>query len=577
MFDKEIIDRIKSSIDIVELVGRYVNLQKSGSYYRGLCPFHSDSDPSFYVSPGKQFFHCFGCGVSGDVITFYEKIENLPFSEAVEKLAEIAGIELPKKYSVRTEYDKYTQSLNILAEAYHKELLSGKHPDVLEYLLKERGFSEETLREFRIGFSPGNRTFLKKLVSNFGVKLEELLKAGVLVKKNSDYFDRFSKRIIIPIHNENGKVIGFGGRIIPGETGSKYINSPETRYFVKGRVLFNLHRAKKSVKELDYVVITEGYFDSMALYEAGIENNVGVLGTNLTRQHLKLLKTYTNNLLFLMDSDSAGKNATLRSLDLAESEGFSTAVAKITGTKDAGELFKNEGPKALVDTLKNAIPGAVFRVDYLALKVDITTPQGKQKLLEFLIPTLSRYLQRADNAGFQLTVKAISEKTNLPIKEIIAVAKGREKPQKILRERSTFKLKQIEKDLLSIYFGHPELRSEVARVVDFLETSEAFRYLVKFIKKNQDFNEIIDEIDEKIGPSLMEAVEYSTDISMARKMLKDIETHVDKKIIREQIEEIDRKLRKVIDPAMKESLMIRRMELTRLLKRTLKGGEADGR
>lgn len=577
MFDKEIIEKIKSSIDIVELVGRYVNLQKSGSYYRGLCPFHSDSDPSFYVSPSKQFFHCFGCGVSGDVITFYEKIENLPFSEAVEKLAEIAGIELPKKNSVRTEYDKYTQSLNILAEAYHKELLSGKHPDALEYLLKERGFSEETLREFCIGFSPGDRTFLQRLVSNYGVKLEELLKAGVLIKKNGDYFDRFSGRIIIPIHNENGKVIGLGGRILPGETGSKYINSPETRYFVKGRVLFNLHRAKKSVKELDYVIITEGYFDSMALYEAGIENNVGVLGTNLTRQHLKLLKTYTNNLLFLMDSDSAGRNATLRSLDLAENEGFSTAVAKITGTKDAGELFKNEGPKALVNTLKNAIPGAVFRVDYLALRVDIATPQGKQKLLEFLIPTLSRYLQRADNAGFQLTVKAISEKINLPIEEIIAVAKGREKPQKILRKQGTFKFKQIEKDLLSIYFGHPELRNEVARVVDFLETSEAFKHVVKFIKKKQDFNEIIDEIDGKIGPSLMEAAEYSTDISMARKMLKDIEMHVDKKIIREQIEEIDRKLRKVVDPTMKESLMIRRMELTRLLKRTLKGGEADGR
>ncbi|WP_258367254.1 DNA primase, partial [Mesotoga sp. TolDC] len=320
MFTKEELDEIKKSINIVEFIGRYVNLQKAGSSYRGLCPFHSDNDPSFYVHPQRGFFHCFGCGEKGDIITFYQKIENLSFSEAVKRLADYAGIPIEVD-TAESEYDRYTAILSRLAGIYNRELREN-NDEILKYLEEKRKISPNTISEFQLGYSPDERTFSQSLPSKLRADEKSLLQFGVLLRRGTSFKDRFAGRLMIPIDNESGRVVGFGGRIMIAEQGPKYINSSESKYFQKNRLLFNLSRAKAAIKQLNYAVIAEGYFDVISLFEAGISNAVGLLGTALTEKHLRILGNYTRNLLFFLDSDAAGQAATLRSVDIAEKMDF---------------------------------------------------------------------------------------------------------------------------------------------------------------------------------------------------------------------------------------------------------------
>ncbi|HCO70116.1 MAG TPA: DNA primase, partial [Mesotoga infera] len=228
MFTKEELDEIKKSINIVEFIGRYVNLQKAGSSYRGLCPFHSDNDPSFYVHPQRGFFHCFGCGEKGDIITFYQKIENLSFSEAVKRLADYAGIPIEVD-TAESEYDRYTAILSRLAGIYYRELREN-NDDILKYLEEKRKISPNTISEFQLGYSPDERTFSLSLPSKLRADEKSLLQFGVLLRRGTSFKDRFAGRLMIPIDNESGRVVGFGGRIMVAEQGPKYINSSESKY-----------------------------------------------------------------------------------------------------------------------------------------------------------------------------------------------------------------------------------------------------------------------------------------------------------------------------------------------------------
>ncbi len=569
MFTKEELDEIKKSINIVEFIGRYVNLQKAGSSYRGLCPFHSDNDPSFYVHPQRGFFHCFGCGEKGDIITFYQKIENLSFSEAVKRLADYAGIPIEVD-TAESEYDRYTAILSRLATIYNRELRENNH-DILKYLEEKRKITPNTISEFQLGYSPDERTFPQSLQSKLRADEKSLLQFGVLLRRGTSFKDRFAGRLMIPIDNESGRVVGFGGRIMVADQGPKYMNSSESKYFQKNRLLFNLSRAKAAIKQLNYVVIAEGYFDVISLFEAGVSNAVGLLGTALTENHLRVLGNYTRNLLFFLDSDAAGQAATLRSVDIAEKMDFTTAVVMMRDYKDPADLFVMEGAKAIKEVLAVAIPGAAFRVEFYSRKLDLSVPQGRKHLIEYLRPYVVSFRNSGNLATVESTMAALSEKTGYSERELQSALRsvGSRNTAKELKNGVILKLK----DHIRIYLQHSALRETVVKQLELMEESRDLKELLKGMKRGLELEELLDLVEESIGRELIDLASICIDYETAQRILRTTGEYANRRLVEEEMAEIDRKLPNVKDEGAKRALLVRRIELRRLLDRKMKGGD----
>jgi len=569
VFTKEELDEIKKSINIVEFIGRYVNLQKAGSSYRGLCPFHSDNDPSFYVHPQRGFFHCFGCGEKGDIITFYQKIENLSFSEAVKRLADYAGIPIEVD-TAESEYDRYTAILSRLATIYNRELRENNH-DILKYLEEKRKITPNTISEFQLGYSPDERTFPQSLQSKLRADEKSLLQFGVLLRRGTSFKDRFAGRLMIPIDNESGRVVGFGGRIMVADQGPKYMNSSESKYFQKNRLLFNLSRAKAAIKQLNYVVIAEGYFDVISLFEAGVSNAVGLLGTALTENHLRVLGNYTRNLLFFLDSDAAGQAATLRSVDIAEKMDFTTAVVMMRDYKDPADLFVMEGAKAIKEVLAVAIPGAAFRVEFYSRKLDLSVPQGRKHLIEYLRPYVVSFRNSGNLATVESTMAALSEKTGYSERELQSALRsvGSRNTAKELTNGVILKLK----DHIRIYLQHSALRETVVKQLELMEESRDLKELLKGMKRGLELEELLDLVEESIGRELIDLASICIDYETAQRILRTTGEYANRRLVEEEMAEIDRKLPNVKDEGAKRALLVRRIELRRLLDRKMKGGD----
>lgn len=570
VFTKEELDEIKKAINIVDFIGRYVNLQKAGSSYRGLCPFHNDNDPSFYVHPQRGFYHCFGCGEKGDLISFYQKIESISFSEAIRRLADLAGVQI-KIDNGESEYDRYTSVLTRLSGLYSCELFESRNSSILEYLVNERKISESTIREFQLGYSPNNGTFGTFLASKLSVDEKTMIDMGIAYRRGGSLKDRFEGRLIVPISNESGRIVGFGGRLTSGGQGSKYINSPETRYFQKNRLLFNLSRARGVIKELDYAVIVEGYFDVMALYQAGVVNVVGLLGTALTEGHLRILGNYTKNLLFFLDSDSAGQSASLRSIDIAEKMDFSTAVAMVKGAKDPAELFALKGSQGISDALSMSIPGSIFRVEFYSRKLDLSLSQAKKHLIEYLKPYIEAFGSSGNFSAREMTLRALSEKTGFSEDELVRFTRKESRELDQLDQKTPINLRN--KDILRVYLQYPILRSRAARQLELLEQRKEFRELLRGMKKGLELEELLDLVDVELGRELIELASSCIDESTALKILDSTGEYTNKRLVEEQIAEIDRRLSTLEDEEAKAALLIRRIELRRLLVKRKRGGD----
>ncbi|HOJ94476.1 MAG TPA: DNA primase, partial [Fervidobacterium nodosum] len=373
MIPKDIIEKIKEKNDIVEVISEYVNLQKVGSNYRGLCPFHLETSPSFYVSPTKNIYHCFGCGASGDVIKFVQQIENISYTEAIKKLGERVGITVNF-----TEEDETRSLYYSFYKQLHQEYIAvlGKSPNIVDYL-KKRGFNEREISLYEFGFSPSNSQLPQKVAQRLQISKEMLEKFGF------GHSDPFSGRVIIPIKDDYGRVIAFGGRVV-GDGVPKYLNSQDTLMFKKTSTLFMLDSAKEYIKEIDYVIICEGYFDVLAFHRAGIKNAVATLGTALTKSHIYKLKKYTNNVILAFDSDSAGIKATLRNIETLLSEKFNVVVANFSKGKDADEVYFKFGSNGLLEALDNSESSEIFVVNVLSREYDLSNPNGVNTFLRNL-------------------------------------------------------------------------------------------------------------------------------------------------------------------------------------------------
>lgn len=381
-YSEELIDEIKNSNDIVDVISQYVILKRSGRNFFGLCPFHKEKSPSFSVSPDKQIFHCFGCGAGGNVIHFVSKIENADFKEAISILANRAGIELPtlnnyednKTAMLKTKVYEINQ---IAAEFYHHNLYRPTSKTAQEYI-KKRKLDNKTLKSFLIGYS-GNYDELYKILKQKGYKEEEIL-ASSLVNKTDDgkYIDRFRKRVIFPIQDIRNKVIAFGGRVLD-DSKPKYINSPENIVYSKGRHLFGLNVAKKS--DLKNIIIVEGYMDAISLYQRGITNVVASLGTALTEAQGRLLRRYSERVTIGYDSDGAGQAATLRGLEILQNIGCDVRILQISGAKDPDEYVIKYGPERFLKCVEQAISLVEFKVKMLKQNLNLENINDKIKFL----------------------------------------------------------------------------------------------------------------------------------------------------------------------------------------------------
>ena len=405
-----VVDEVKARTDIVDVIGQYVPLKKAGRNFKALCPFHTEKDPSFYVFPHTQTWHCFGCNAGGDVFSFLMKKEGLNFREALKVLAERAGVKLEEKPPKEIEKEKLLREINSVAADYFHRLLF--HPEKgakARSYLEKRGINEEAIVAFKLGYAPGEWHALEEFMVNLGYRRDLIYEAGLIIKREEGgFYDRFRDRLMIPIRDEAGRIVGFGGRTLDPEGIPKYLNSPSTPIFDKSRLLFGLDMAKDAIRAQDMAVIVEGYFDVIQAHQRGFKNVVASMGTSITEAQLKLLARYTKRFVFALDPDVAGSEATIRALQMAEEvldkeaeptfdpRGFirfeerlnaEIFILSLPSGQDPDDLIR-ESPDGWREALEKASPVTEFFLQLLSQKFDLSSPKGKAEAVRTLVPIL---------------------------------------------------------------------------------------------------------------------------------------------------------------------------------------------
>ena len=406
-YSDDLIEEIRMKNDIVDVISGYVKLQRKGSSYFGLCPFHNEKSPSFSVSPGKQMYYCFGCGAGGNVFTFLMEYENFTFPEALEMLADRAGVELPKmEYSkeAKEQADLKSALLEINKEAakfyyYHLRQKTGEQG--MAYL-KGRELSDETINKFGLGYSGKFSNNLYQYLKGKNYSDELLRQSGLFnVDEKRGMYDKFWNRVIYPIMDVNNRVIGFGGRVM-GDAKPKYLNSPETKIFDKSRNLYGLNMARSSRKK--NLIICEGYMDVISMHQAGFNNAVASLGTALTSQQASLLKRYTDEVLIIYDSDEAGVKAALRAIPMLKTAGLSTKVINLRPYKDPDEFIKNMGKEAFQERLDHGMNSFMFELKALEGQYDMEDPQGRTDFFKETAKRLLRFEDEIERSSYIKTI-----------------------------------------------------------------------------------------------------------------------------------------------------------------------------
>ena len=411
MSDSQVL-QVKEASDIVTIIGERVTLKSGGRNLKGNCPFHSEKTPSFFVNPEMQYYKCFGCGESGDVLTFLQKYEGMTFPEALEHLADRAGIKLEKTYKGSQDHsrDKHLEMLSLVADYYH--FILTKHPlgkKAKEYIEDRKIFSQ-SIHDFKLGYSPDSWRALEDfLVKKKGYTKKDMVEAGLSVQKEKNSYDRFRGRLMFPLRNQRGQVVGFSGRTLdPDAKQAKYINSPETSLYHKSKLLFGYNQAKQAIRKADRVVIVEGEFDVISSHQAHVREVVAVKGSALTNDHVKLLSRLTKNIILALDSDDAGQEAIRRSIDIVESHGCSLRILQIPGGKDPDEVARQD-PKQWRQVSKETISVYQFYINLALQKFDAKSGQGQRQISEFIIPILNKISNPVEQSFY---VKKLAEALN---------------------------------------------------------------------------------------------------------------------------------------------------------------------
>lgn len=387
---EQILDEVQSRIDIVDLINRYVPLKRTGRHFKGLCPFHKERTPSFVVNAEKQIFHCFGCGVGGNVFSFLMHLEHLTFPEAARQLAELTGISIPEENEEPSagQREKLLRVVETATLFFEKQLQEPLGKAARAYVL-QRGVTEEARKRFRLGLAPAGWDNLIGTFRRSGVPEDLVEPAGLLVRGKSGYYDRFRSRLMFPIMDLRSRTIGFGGRSLDGQD-PKYLNSPETLLYSKGRQLFGLAQAKDSIIQKKTAIVVEGYFDCVVLFSAGVTNVISPSGTALTLEQVRLLKRYAERVILAFDADAAGELATLRGIDLLVEAGLNVAVAQFPSGTDPDEYVRAHGKAQLERLLENSINLFEVLMQSALRKHPGSTVEVKVRAAQFVLPTLAK-------------------------------------------------------------------------------------------------------------------------------------------------------------------------------------------
>lgn len=567
--DDNKIEEIKSRVDIVELATQYLTLKKAGRNYLGLCPFHQEKTPSFTVNREKQIFYCFGCGEGGNAITFLMKIAGKTFPEAIKELAEKTGVVLPPRLTGKEgrNKDSLRESITDLnlraAQQYARNLYSPTGKTAREYLQK-RGITEETIKQFRLGFAPDTWRSLTDHIEGSGLSLKMAEQAGLVIAgKEDSYYDRFRGRLIFPIENVFGEIVAFGGRIL-GEGEPKYLNSPESPIYIKGRNLYGLNKTKEEIRKKGFALIVEGYFDLISLWNAGVGNVVASLGTALTREHLELLRRYTVDVVALFDPDEAGRKALDRSLELFLVMNMRAKALVLPGGLDPDDYVKKFGKDKLEELIANAQPLSDYYIENVL--GGGKTFEDKREMIKTAMEFVGKI---SDKKEKDLFIKRIAEKTGIDqellIKETyknsaqIKSRTGKEKLQLNINNDAVemhliqFLLEYpqktvfVENENILDYFLQPQLKALGGKIID------AYK-LLGFVDLSLILPTMEDApLREKIFRLMMEALPADDEVMM-EKIFADNIRQIKKKWYKDQHRQIKFKLAQAQEKGNQELL-----------------------
>jgi len=565
MIPKEKIEEVRTRASIVQVISEYLPLKKRGANYVGLCPFHSENTPSFSVSEEKKIFYCFGCNATGNAITFIMKKEGSSFPEAVRTLARRYGVTIEEEDGKAADEKAALYHVNRLSLEYFVRELRGNDGREARDYLKKRGYDpaalsdEDILGRFSVGFAPESWEGLTGWLRRKGVPMDSAEKAGVVVRKERGHYDRFRKRVIFPITDVKGRITGFGGRSVDGSN-PKYLNTPETAIFKKGETLFGLSQARAAISKEGFVMVVEGYFDLLALHRHGFQNSVATMGTALTPAHLRTLKSYTSSVYSLFDADEAGKNASLRGLDLFLNEEVSARIVRLPSAKDPDEFLSAEGPGAMKKAIDGAEPLIEFSLRELGKRFTLDKPEGKGRYLDVSLGYLTRIKNVAERDHYAAFVASLLD---IPVSSVYEAVTGRTKgnPGKTYNpggaapvrpgrpEGSNLK----ELTILKVIIRHPELFDEnVSAAIEAFSDGrlkEAGRAMTSSLKKKKPV-----EVSELFG----EFKDEDTLAWLASELMKD-----DDGFVEDPRKMLDDCLKKVMNRGkLKETTeeMIKRLE-----------------
>ena len=566
-YSEEIINEVRQSNDIVDVISQYIHLKRSGRNFFGLCPFHNEKSPSLSVSPDKQIFHCFGCGVGGNVFTFVSKIEGIGFVETVQMLAERANIQLPtleNKGDAQKEIlkDKVYKVNEFAAEYYHQNLYKPTAKMAQEYV-KKRQLSNQTLKSFRIGFS-GKHDELYQELKKQGFEEKEILESG-LVNKNDrgQYIDRYRNRLMFPICDVRGRVIAFGGRVLD-DSKPKYINSPENVVYSKGRHLFGLNVAKKG--DTKRLLIVEGYMDVISLHQRGITNVVAPLGTALTEQQGWLLRKNAEQIILSFDSDDAGLQAKIRALGILENMGCDIRVLNVEGAKDPDEYILKYGTARFNNLVEKALSVVEFNVKLLKKDLNLENTNDKIKFLN----EIAKLISKIDNTiEREVYIEKISKDYDISKEAIYAevnkLTYKNSSNEKLLEKRKPVIL-HTKKETQEI---SPAVKRRENTVISILLTGDLS--IFEIIKQNITPEDFQDDINRKIVKKLYEEFEKgNSNINSIIDSLEQEEQNQITMIMAEdyEIENLEKAIDDIMQSYEKDKLDKRKFEILELLEKT---------
>lgn len=497
-YPEDIIEEVRTKNDIVDVISSYVRLQKKGNSYFGLCPFHNEKSPSFSVSRDKQMYYCFGCGAGGNVFTFLMEYENDSFTEALQSLAERAGVELPKEqYSkeakARADLRETLLAINKMAAKYYfAQLRSEKGTQARRYLT-DRALTEETIVHFGLGYATKYSDDLSRFLKTKGYSDELIVQSGLAsVDEKHGIHDKFWNRVMFPIMDANSRVIGFGGRVM-GEGKPKYLNSPETPIFDKSRNLYGLNRARSSRKT--YFLLCEGYMDVIALHQAGFTNAVASLGTAFTPGHASLIRRYVQEVYLTYDSDEAGTKAALRAMPILKEAGITAKVIRMDPYKDPDEFIKNLGAAAFEERIKQARNGFMYGLEILEKQYDLNSPEGKTNFMKEVAVKLGEFEEQIERDNYTEAVAKAYKVSFEDLKKLVsktAIERGMAIPAK--RPKSTSAIQEKEDG---------NLKSQKILLTWMIEDMDVFSQVKEYIKP-EDFT---GTIYKEVASSLYEQYE----------------------------------------------------------------------